>query len=273
MYQVTAAEVNVLRKKTGVGMMDCKNALVEATGDVDRAIELLRKKGQKVAANRSDREINQGAVIAKVNIDHTTGAIVSLGCETDFVAKNEGFVKFASDLAEIALSCDSQEALLSASLGEVSVQDKFIEQTRVIGEKISLKAFEKLQAPFVSSYIHIGNKIATLVGFSGAPVGIEKTGRDVAMQVAAMNPLALDERDISPGIIEKELKMIKDQLRKEGKSEQMLEQISQEQLRKFFSESTLLNQAFIKDQKISVRDYIKNFNIDLKVIDFKRFII
>lgn len=273
MYQVTAAEVNALRKKTCSGMMDCKNALVEATGDVGKAIEILRKKGEKIASNRSDREINHGVVIAKVNMDHTTGSIVTLGCETDFVAKNEGFVRLATDLAEIALSCDSQEALLSAPVGGISVQDKFIEQTGVIGEKISLEAFEKLQAPFVSSYIHMGNKIATLVGFSAAPAGIEEIARDIAMQVAAMNPLGLDEKDISPEVIDKELEIIKHQLRKEGKPEQILEQISQGKLKKFFSESTLVHQAFIKNQKISVGDYIKNFNVDLKVIDFKRLII
>ncbi|XOD66938.1 MAG: translation elongation factor Ts [Flavobacteriales bacterium Tduv] len=269
MYQVTAAEVNILRKKTSSGMMDCKKALVEASGDVDKAIELLRKKGQKIAFNRSDREINKGAAIAKVNTYHTTGAILTLGCETDFVAKNKGFVKLASDLAEIALSCNSQEALLNALLDGISVQNKCIEQTGVIGEKISIKAFEKLQAPFVSSYIHMGNKIATLVGFSEPLVGIEEVARNVAMQVAAMNPLGLDEKDISPDLIEKELEIIKDQLRKEGKPEQ----VAQEKLKFFFSESTLMHQAFIKNQKITVGDYIKNFSPDLKVIGFKRLII
>ncbi|XOD69101.1 MAG: translation elongation factor Ts [Flavobacteriales bacterium AspAUS03] len=269
MYQATALKVNALRKKSGAGMMDCKKALIEAAGDVDKAIELLRKKGQKIAAS-SGRETNQGAVIAKVNASRTLGIIINLSCETDFVAKNENFVKLANDLAEKAIFCDTREALLNTSLDGISVQDKLIEQTGIICEKITLSAFKKLQAPFVSFYIHMRNKIATLVGFSAAPVGVEDVAKDVAMQIAAMNPLSLNEKDIPTDLIEKELEIIKEQLRKEGKSEQILDQIAQGKLKKFFSENTLVHQSFIKDHKISVADYVRNFDPNLKIVDFRR---
>ncbi|XCI75702.1 MAG: translation elongation factor Ts [Flavobacteriales bacterium] len=270
MYQATAAEINALRKKSGAGMMDCKKALIEAIGDVDKAIELLRRKGKKIAASRSGQETNQGAVIAKVNPGCTLGTVITLSCETDFVAKNENFVKLANDLAEKALSCDTKETLLNSLLDGISVQDKLIEQTGIIGEKINLSAFEKLQAPFVSFYIHIGNKIATLVGFSSTPVGVEDVAKDIAMQIAAMPPLGLDKKDVPTELIEKEFEIIKDQLRKEGKPEQILDQIAQGRLKKFFSENILIYQAFIKDYKISVADYLRNFDSNLKIVGFRR---
>ena len=226
MVKITAAEVNRLRKTTGAGMMDCKKALVEAEGDFDKAIEILRKKGQKVAAKRADRESTEGAAIAKVNADNTVGVSIVLGCETDFVGKNESFVNLAHDLAELALNYASKEEFLAADFNGMSVSEKLIEQTGVIGEKLDINAFEKIEAPFVGSYIHAGNKIATLVGLSANVDGADVVAKDVAMQAAAMNPIALNEDGVDAATIEKEIEIAKDQLRQEGKPEAMLENIA-----------------------------------------------
>jgi len=269
MTKITAAEVNKLRQVTGAGMMDCKKALVEAEGDFDKAIELLRKKGQKVAANRADRESTEGAVIAKVNTDNNAGVIISLNCETDFVAKNENFVNLAQDLAELALSHTSLDSFLDADYNGIKVADKLIEQTGVIGEKIEIGGFKKLEAPFVGSYIHAGNKIATLVGLSANVEGAETAAKDVAMQAAAMNPIALDEADVDAATIEKEIEIAKDQLRAEGKPEAMLDNIAKGKLNRFFKDNTLVNQDFIKDSKLSVAAYVKTFG-DVKVTGFER---
>lgn len=270
MAKITAAEVNALRKTTGAGMMDCKKALVEADGDFEKAIEILRKKGQKVAANRADRDSSEGATIAKVNADNTTGIIISLNCETDFVAKNENFVTLANDLADLALNFDSKEALLSAPFNGITVAEKLIEQTGVIGEKIEIGSFEKLSAPFVGSYIHAGNKIATLVGLSAAVEGAADAAKNVAMQAAAMNPVALNEAEVDSTTIEKEMEIAKDQLRQEGKPEDMLENIAQGKLKRFFKDNTLVNQAFIKDNKQSVAQYVKSVHAHLEVTGFAR---
>ena len=226
MTKITAAEVNKLRKTTGAGMMDCKKALVEANGDFELAIEILRKKGQKVAAKRADRESTEGAAIAVVNDDKTEGAVIVLGCETDFVGKNESFVNLAKELAQRALNSASKEELLNADFGGITVAEKLIEQTGVIGEKIELAAFEKISAPFVGSYIHSG-KIATIVGLSAKVDGVEEVAKDVAMQAAAMNPIALNEEGVQQDVIEKEIEIAKDQLRQEGKPEEMLDKIAQ----------------------------------------------
>ncbi|GIJ97607.1 elongation factor Ts [Capnocytophaga stomatis] len=204
MANITAAEVNKLRQATGAGMMDCKAALVEAEGDFDKAIEILRKKGQKVAAKRADRDSSEGAVIAKVNADNTKGAIVSLNCETDFVAKNEAFVALAKDLAELALSVNSKEELLAADYKGISVADKLTEQTGVIGEKIEIGAFEKLEAAFVGGYIHHGNKIASLVGLSAGISDAGDVSKNLAMQVAAMGAETLSYKDFSSEYLAKE---------------------------------------------------------------------
>ncbi|WP_133643421.1 translation elongation factor Ts [Zeaxanthinibacter enoshimensis] len=270
MVKVTASEVNKLRKTTGAGMMDCKNALVEAEGDFDKAIEILRKKGQKVAAKRADRESSEGAAIAKVNGDNTKGIIISLNCETDFVAKNDSFVTLANDLADLALSFDNKEAFLEADFNGISVQDKLTEQTGVIGEKIEIGSFRTLEAPFVGSYIHAGNKIATLVGLSANVDGAADAAKDVAMQAAAMNPVALDQDGVDQEVIEKEIEIAKDQLRQEGKPEEMLDKIAQGKLGRFFKDNTLVNQDFIKDSKMSVAQYVKSVNSDLKVTGFER---
>lgn len=270
MVKITAADVNSLRKTTGAGMMDCKNALVEAEGDFDKAIEILRKKGQKVAAKRADRDSSEGAAIAKVNKDNTSGVIISLNCETDFVAKNESFVSLANELAEIALSCNSKEELLGNQYNGMTVQEKLTEQTGVIGEKIEIGGFRKLNAPFVGYYIHAGNKIATLVGLSEAVETAETVAKDVAMQAAAMNPVALDEAGVDEQTIQKEIEIAKDQLRQEGKPEEMLDKIAQGKLKRFFKDNTLINQDFIKDSKQSVSQYVSSVNKNLKVTGFER---
>ena len=210
MVKVTAAEVNKLRKTTGAGMMDCKKALVEAEGNFEEAIDILRKKGQKVAAKRADRESTEGAAIAKVNDTKTVGVSIVLGCETDFVGKNDSFVGLATEFAELALNCSSKEELLAADFNGMTVADKLIEQTGVIGEKLQINAFEKVEAAFVGSYIHAGNKIATIVGLSATSEGADVVAKDVAMQAAAMNPIALNENEVDASIIEKEIEIAKD---------------------------------------------------------------
>ena len=270
MVKITAAEVNKLRKTTGAGMMDCKNALVEAEGDFDKAIEILRKKGQKVAAKRADRESSEGAAIAKVNTENTNGVIISLNCETDFVAKNESFVSLAKELAEMALDYESKEEFLGANYNGITVQEKLTEQTGVIGEKIEIGGFKRLSAPFVGSYIHAGNKIATLVGLSASVDGADIAAKDVAMQAAAMNPIALDESHVEQSVIEKEIEIAKDQLRQEGKPEAMLENIAKGKLNRFFKDNTLVNQSFIKDSKQTVAQYVKSVDNGLEVTGFQR---
>ncbi len=270
MANITAAEVNNLRKSTGAGMMDCKKALVEAEGDLDKAIEILRKKGQKVAANRADRDSSEGAAIARVNEDTTRGVIISLNCETDFVAKNDSFISLAEDLADLALTTSSKEELLAADYKGISVQDKLTEQTGVIGEKIEIGAYTTLEAPFVGSYIHAGNKIAVLTGLSKKVDGADEVAKNVSMQAAAMNPVALNEEGVDQSIIDKEIEIAKDQLRQEGKPEGMLDNIAKGKLNRFFKDNTLVNQDYIKDNKLSVSAYVKSLDKDLEVVAFER---
>jgi len=270
MAKITAAEVNKLRKSTGAGMMDCKKALVEAEGDFDKAIEILRKKGQKVAAKRADRDSSEGAAIAKVNTDNTSGVVISLNCETDFVAKNDTFVGLANELADLALGFNSKDDFLAAEFNGMTVSEKLTEQTGVIGEKIEIGSFEKLSAPFVGSYIHAGNKIATLVGLSADVDGAATAAKDVAMQAAAMNPVALNEEGVDQSVIDKEIEIAKDQLRQEGKPEAMLDNIAKGKLKRFFKDNTLVNQAFIKDSKQSVAQYVKSVDPSLEVTGFSR---
>ncbi len=270
MANITAAEVNKLRKSTGAGMMDCKKALVEANGDFELAIEVLRKQGQKVAAKRADRDSSEGAVIAKVNADATKGVIVSLNCETDFVAKNDTYVALATQIAEIALSTSSKEELLAADFNGISVQDKLTEQTGVIGEKIEIGDYRTMEAPFVGSYIHAGNKIAVLTGLSKNVDGAEEAAKNVSMQAAAMNPVALNEEGVDQTIIDKEIEIAKDQLRQEGKPEEMLDNIAKGKIKRFFKDNTLVNQDYIKDNKMSISAYVKSVDKDLKVVSFER---
>ncbi len=271
MYKATAAEVSKLRNATGAGMMDSKKALEEAEGDFDKAIEILRKKGQKVAANRADRESTEGAVIAKVNADNTKGVIISLNCETDFVAKNEDFVALAQKLADMALSYDDKEEFLKADIDGISVAEKMTEQTGVIGEKIEIGTFQTLVGPFVNAYIHAGNKIGAVVALSANVNGGAEVAKEVAMQVAAMNPVALNESQVSQSVIDQELEIAKDQLRQEGKPENMIENIANGKLQKFFKENTLVHQPFIKEAKISVAEHVKSVDAQLEVIGFIRY--
>ena len=270
MVKVTAAEVNNLRKITGAGMMDCKKALVEANGDLDSAIEILRKKGQKVAAKRADRESSEGVAITVANQENTTAIGVVLACETDFVGKNADFIELAHKIANTALSCKSKEELLKANLGEMTVEEKLIEQTGVIGEKIQINDFARIDAEYVGTYIHAGNKISSLVGFSEKADNIDVAGKDIAMQIAAMNPIALDEKNVDAEVIEKEIEIAKDQLRAEGKPEEMLDKIAQGKLKRFFKDNTLVHQAFIKDGKVSVSQYLSNYSSSLSITSFNR---
>jgi elongation factor Ts len=272
MVKITAAEVNKLRQQTGAGMMDCKKALVEAEGDFDTAIDILRKKGQKVAAKRADRESSEGVVLAGTTSSGSKGALISLNCETDFVAKNESFVELAQSILDLAIENTpaSKEDLMNTQLiDNMTVAEKLLEQTGVIGEKIELGAYEMVEAPYVASYIHAGNRLASLVGLSDVE-GAE-AGREVAMQVAAMNPVAIDETSVDQEIINKELEVGRDLARQEGKPEEMLDRIAQGRLKKFFKENTLMHQAYIKDGKKSVADYLNDVNKGLTVSDFKRF--
>lgn len=270
MATITAADVNKLRTITGAGMMDCKKALVESDGDFDMAIENLRKKGQKVAANRSDRESTEGAAIAVVNADKTEGVVITLNCETDFVGKNEGFVKLATDIANLALKYNSKEELMNADFNGISVAEKLIEQTGVIGEKIEIGSFERLSGAFVGSYIHAGNKIATIVALSANVPGAEEAARNVAMQAAAMSPIALNESGVDADTVAKEIEIAKDMLRQEGKPEAMLENIAKGKLQRFFKDNTLVNQDYIKDSSMSVAAYVKSVDSNLTVTGFKR---
>jgi elongation factor Ts len=267
---ITAADVNKLRQQTGAGMMDCRKALVESDGDFEKAVDYLRKKGQKVAALRSDRETKEGVIIAKTSADGKSGVVVALGCETDFVAKNEDFVKFAQSIVDLALSsgANTLEELGAAALDGATVNDKVNDQVAKIGEKITLAKFEKITAASVTAYIHGNYRMGVLVGFS-APVS-EEVGKDIAMQIAAMNPIAVDADGVSPELIAREKAIAIEQIAAEGKTGDMAEKIAIGKVNKFFKENTLLPQAFVKDSNKSVSDYLKSVNADLKVTGFTR---
>ncbi|MET6999054.1 translation elongation factor Ts [Chitinophaga defluvii] len=270
MATITAADVNKLRQQTGAGMMDCRKALVESDGDFEKAVDYLRKKGQKVAALRSDRETKEGVIIAKTGADNKTGVIVALGCETDFVAKNEDFVKFAQSIVDLALAngVKTVEELGAAKLDDATVADKVNDQVAKIGEKINLSKFEMIEAAAVTAYIHGNYRMGVLVGFS-KPVS-DEVGKDIAMQIAAMNPIAVDADGVPADLIAREREIAVDQIKAEGKPAEMAEKIAQGKIAKFFKESTLLQQAFVKDGNKSVADYLKSIDADLKVTSFKR---
>jgi elongation factor Ts len=272
MANITAADVNKLRMQTGAGMMDCKKALTEAEGDFEKAIDILRKKGAKVAANRGDREAKEGQVIAKVTSDGKRGVIVAVNCETDFVAKNEDFANFANTILNIAIeknpsSIDELKALPYNS--EITINDKIMEQVGKIGEKIDVTRYEVIEAAKVIAYNHPGNRLATIVGFSKADVK-DEVAKDVAMQIAAMAPVAVDKGDVDQVTLDRELDIAREQVRAEGKPEDMVEKIAQGKLNKFYKEMTLVNQEFIKDSKKTVGQYIKESDKDLNVTSFKR---
>lgn len=272
---ISAADVNKLRQTTGAGMMDCKSALTEAGGDFEKAIEILRKKGQKVADKRSDREATEGYAIAKVSADGSKGIISALNCETDFVAQNGEFVALAQKIADLALANlpADKEALAALSLEDGRpVSEHIVDMVGKIGEKIEVSYFAKIEAPAITAYNHPGNRVVSLVGFNKAGFANQaEVGKDVAMQIAAMAPIALDENTVATDVIEKELDIAREVLRKEGKPEDKIEMIAQGKLKKFYSESTLLNQDFIKDSKQSVKQYLQSIDKELTVSDFKRF--
>ena len=271
MAKISATEVNKLRKSTGAGMMDCKKALEESSGNFELAIEILRKKGQKVAANRADRDSSEGVAIARVSSDRTMGIIISLNCETDFVAKNNTYIQLANKLADLALGFSTKESFLSSKFDDkLTVNEKLTEQTGVIGEKIEIGSFKFLEANYVGSYIHSGNKIASIVGLSHKDDNAEKVSKNIAMQVAAMNPIALDEHGVSKDILEKEIEIAKDQLRQQGKPEAMLDNIVKGKIKRFLKDNTLVNQIFIKDNKINVSQYAFSINPKFSITGFQR---
>ncbi len=268
---ITAAEVNKLRQMTGAGMMDCKKALTEANGDFEAAIDLLRKKGQKVAANRADRDAAEGLVLAKTSANAKQGVLVSVNCETDFVAKNADFGKMAETITEIALKNMAADAAALKTLpygNGLTIAEKLTEQTGVIGEKIDVNYCGTIEAEYVYAYNHPGNRVASMVGLNKA--GHEQVAKDVAMQAAAMAPIALDKSSTPQSVIDKELEIGKDLAIQEGKAPEMAEKIAQGRLNKFFKESTLLAQEFIKDNKMNVEQYVQKADKDLKVTGFKR---
>ena len=268
---ISTADVVKLRKATGAGMMDCKNALTEAEGNFDRAIEIIREKGKLVASKRADRESSEGVVLAKVSEDKSFGAVVSLNCETDFVAKNENFIALTEKILNLAITnkCNSIDDLKSLIMDGRTIGEQVLEQTGIIGEKIELPYYACIEAANVVPYIHPGNKLATLVGF-GKTIEYQ-AGRDVAMQIAAMNPVAVDSNDVAPEVVEQELKIAKEKFRLEGKPEAMLDKISQGALIKFYKDSTLLNQDFVKDNKMTIRQYLTSIDKEVKVTGFIRF--
>jgi elongation factor Ts len=268
---ISAKDVKALRDQTGAGMMDCKKALGEANGDIEKAIEILRKKGQKLSLKRADRDAAEGVVIAKVNADKTRGVVVRLSCETDFVAKNEEFVEMTEKIADLALStwANDKEELLAKDFGNITLGDKITEQIGVIGEKVELASYVKLEAPLVTSYIHMGNKAAVIVGLTQESDAAENAGKDVAMQIAAMKPVALNKEGVSQTIIDKEIEIGKEIALKEGKPEAIIEKIAMGKLNKFFKDNTLLAQTFVKDSSMSVDGYLKSIDKNLTVTDFK----
>lgn len=269
---ISASDVKKLRDMTGSGMMDCKKALTEAGGDFDKAIEILRKRGEKVAAKRGDRDANEGAVIAKISDDKTYGVVVRLSSETDFVAKNDDFVAFANQVADIALENRpaNLEALLALPMeGDLTIGDKVTEMVGKINEKINLTAYEQMEAPLVAEYIHSGNRAGVLVGLSQNSDAAYGAGRDVAMQVAAMKPSALDKGDIDQATQDKEIEIAKELARQEGKPEAMLDKIAMGRLNKFFKENTLINQQFVKDNKKTVKQYLNETEKGLAATGFK----
>ncbi|MBP6455813.1 MAG: elongation factor Ts [Chitinophagaceae bacterium] len=273
---ITAADINKLRKQTGAGMLDCRAALEESNGDFEAAIDFLRKKGQKVAAKRSDREANEGLVLAKTNADGKKGFLMNLTSETDFVAKNEDFIKFGLSLLDTAVSnnCNSLEEFLGTKYEAITVGEKLIEQVGVIGEKIEVTQFETIEADSVVAYNHAGYRVAVLVGLNKTGETIVAAGKDVAMQIAAMNPLAVNADSVSPEVVAREKAIIMETMQADpkmaGKPEEMLSKIAEGKIGAFFKENTLLAQAFVKDGSKSVEEFLSSVEKDLTVTEFKR---
>ncbi|MDH3709975.1 MAG: translation elongation factor Ts [Cyclobacteriaceae bacterium] len=270
---ITAQEVNKLRKMTGAGMMDCKKALTEANGDFEAAIDLLRKKGQKVSASRADRQTSEGSVFVSTNADGSEGVLIALNCETDFVAKNEEFQALGKQILETAVQekPDNREALLSLSAGDITLGEKVVELIGKIGEKVEVSAYERLSAESVVAYIHSGSKLGVLVGLdggNGSEVGL--AGKDVAMQIAAMNPVAVDKDQVDSSIVEREMAIGREQAIAEGKPENIVDKIAEGKLNKFYKENTLLNQSFVKDNSLTISKYLDSVKQGLTVRNFRR---
>jgi elongation factor Ts len=270
---ITAQDVNKLRQMTGAGMMDCKKALTEAGGDFEKAIEFLRKKGQKVSASRADRETSEGVVFAKTNDAGTEGALIAFTCETDFVAKNDEFTQLGNSIAELAFANKpaDNDALNALKLGNLTIGEKIIELTGKIGEKLEVKAFEIVSGDAVVPYIHSNGKLGVMVALKNTS-GVDATeaGKDVAMQIAAMNPVAVDKDGVDPTIVEKEIEIGKDQARQEGKPEELVEKIALGKLNKFYKENTLLSQSFVKDNSKTIAQYLDSVSKGMTVSEFKR---
>jgi elongation factor Ts len=266
---ITAADINKLRQQTGAGMMDCRKALTESNGDFEAAIDYLRKKGQKVAALRGDREAKEGVVIAKTTPDNKSGLIINVSCETDFVSKNAEYVAFANSImdAAIANNVKSVEELNAVKMGNETVADKLNEQVAKIGEKISVSKFERIDADFVAAYIHGAYRMGVLVGFNK---DAGDAGKDIAMQIAAMNPIAVDAESVPAETVAREKNIAIEQVKAEGKPAEMAEKIAMGKINKFFKDTTLLAQPFVKDANKSVADHLKSVDADLKVTSFKR---
>jgi len=273
---ITAADINKLRQTTGAGMMDCRKALVESDGDFEKAIDYLRKKGQKVAALRSDREAKEGVIIARTTADNKTGLIITLACETDFVAKNADFVAFAQGIMDTAIknNVQSLESLQTSQLEGATVADKINDQVAKIGEKIQLTRFERIDAEAVAAYIHGAYRMGVLVGLSKNSPAVLEAGKDVAMQIAAMNPVAVDADSVSPEVVAREKAIVTEQIKNDpkmaGKPDEMIDKIAVGKLNAFFKENTLIAQPFVKDAAKTVGDYLKGVDQGVKVIQFKR---
>ena len=273
MAEITAQDVNKLRSMTGAGMMDCKKALTEAEGDFEKAIEILRKKGQKVSASRSDKDAKEGSVFVKTSDDKKEAVLIALNCETDFVAKNEEFQSLGNLIAETAFNKKSatKEALLAEKAGALTLNEKIIELVGKIGEKIEVKEYVRMTGEAVVPYIHAGSKLGVLVSLKGVNgKDVTDAGKDVGMQIAAMNPVAIDEKSVDKTVIEKELEIAKAQILAEGKPENMVEKIAQGKLNKFFKENTLVHQIFVKDNSKTIAQYLDSVSKGLTVAEFKR---
>ena len=273
MTKITAKEVNDLRKRTGAGMMDCKNALVESNGDIEKAIDYLRKKGQKLASKRADRNASEGIVLAKTNAENNFASLIMLNCETDFVAKNQDFIDFINTVLDKSIETkpNSLDELKTMNINGRTVADNLTDMVGKIGEKMEIPHYEFIESPIVFSYNHHGNRLATIMGMNNSSVAnIDQMGRELSMQIAAMNPIAIDKDDIDQKIIEREMEIGKEQALQEGKPEELAEKIAAGKLNKFYKENTLLNQDFIRDTKKTVRQYLSENDKDLTITAFKR---
>ena len=270
---ISAQDVAKLRQITGAGMMDCKKALTESNGNIDKAIEVLRKRGQKLSQARADRNTSEGRVLIRISSDKTEGILLALACETDFVAKNEDFNILAEKVAETAFEERPLEIadLLALSRDGLLIEEHLNSLVAKIGEKITISSYRRLKGDYLVGYLHAGNKLGVLVSLKGKEHTVfEEVGKNIAMQIAAMNPLALDKSSISKEVIQKELEIGKELARKERKPEQIIEKIAEGRLQKFFKEKTLLQQPYVKDNSLSVEKYVHSVSVNLQIEAFLR---